>query len=64
MAVTDAIQVIKGKRPTIQDLKMRPNLTGRKTNGTLEAHLNGFRYQTNKNEKVDINYKNVKHAFY
>lgn len=43
---------------------MRPNLTGRKTNGTLEAHMNGFRYQTNKNEKVDINYRNIKHAFY
>jgi nucleosome binding factor SPN SPT16 subunit len=40
--------MIKGKRPCLQDLKMRPNLTGRKTSGTLEAHVNGFRYITNK----------------
>eukprot|EP00731_Ephydatia_muelleri_P026734 Em0018g834a len=32
--------------------------------GTLEAHLNGLRYTTLKGDKVDILYKNVKHAFF
>ena len=43
---------------------MRPNISGRKTTGTLEAHTNGLRYNTSKNETIVINYSNVKHAFY
>lgn len=38
LAEQEPIQVIKGKRPCLQDLKIRPNLSGRKTQGTLEAH--------------------------
>lgn len=58
------IQIVKGRRPCLEDLKMRPNLTGRKTSGTLEAHSNGFRYTSTKGERVDVNYSNIKHAFY
>lgn len=33
--------------------------------GTLEAHTNGFRYSTmRQEEKVDIMYRNIKHAFF
>ncbi len=33
--------------------------------GTLEAHANGFRYSTmRQEEKVDIMYRNIKHAFF
>ena len=38
--------------PRLQDLSMRPTLSGRKTQGTLEAHENGFRFRSIKNEKV------------
>ena len=50
--------------PRLKDIYMRPTLTSRKCTGTLEAHVNGFRYQTIKGEKCDVLYKNVKHAFY
>jgi len=50
--------------PRLKDIYMRPTLTSRKCTGSLEAHVNGFRYQTIKGEKCDVLYKNVKHAFY
>ena len=60
----ELLQTIKGKKPTLQDLKIRPNISGRKTCGVFECHLNGFRYVTSKNEKVEITFKNIKHAFF
>lgn len=50
--------------PRLKDIYMRPSLTSRKCTGSLEAHVNGFRYQTIKGEKCDLLYKNIKHAFY
>ena len=60
----ESIILIKGKRPCLQDLKMRPTLSGRKTVGTLEAHQNGFRFYTRKSERLDLLFSNIKHAFY
>lgn len=60
----DKLDVISGRKPSLMDLKMRPNLTGRKTTGILEAHRNGFRFQEKKGEMVDILFSNVKHCFY
>jgi len=50
--------------PRLKDIYMRPSLTSRKCTGSLEAHVNGFRYQTIKGDKCDLLYKNVKHAFF
>ncbi|CAI5741519.1 unnamed protein product [Hyaloperonospora brassicae] len=50
--------------PRLIDLSARPHLTGRKTHGTLEAHSNGVRFMTNKNQKLDILYANIKHAIF
>ncbi|KAL0916492.1 hypothetical protein M5K25_014012 [Dendrobium thyrsiflorum] len=49
------------------DLSIRPAFPGRgrKLTGALEAHNNGFRYSTSKiDERVDIMYGNIKHAFF
>lgn len=49
------------------DLSIRPAFPGRgrKSTGALEAHINGFRYSTSKiDERVDIMYGNIKHAFF
>jgi nucleosome binding factor SPN SPT16 subunit len=54
----------KGRKPALQDLKLRPTLSGRKTVGTLECHQNGFRFYTRKNEKLDVLFNNIKHAFF
>lgn len=50
--------------PKLKDLYIRPSLTSRKTTGMIEAHVNGFRYQTIRGDRVDILYKNIKHAFF
>lgn len=56
--------MVQGKPPRLQNVNIRPNLGGRKTTGTLEAHINGFRFITTKKGKVDIIYSNIKHAFF
>ena len=58
------IILVKGRRPALQDLKLRPTLSGRKTVGTLECHVNGFRFYTRKQEKLDLLFNNIKHAFF
>ncbi|XP_047333014.1 FACT complex subunit SPT16-like [Impatiens glandulifera] len=57
----------KFKPIRLSDLWIRPVFggRGRKLSGTLEAHANGFRYSTSRSdERVDIMYVNVKHAFF
>ena len=53
----------KEKRIALTEMFIKPTLLSKKSKGTLEAHTNGFRFITNKNERVDIIYKNIKHAF-
>ncbi|KAK7305637.1 hypothetical protein VNO77_43544 [Canavalia gladiata] len=51
----------------LSDLWIRPAFggRGRKIPGTLEAHVNGFRYSTTRqDERVDILFGNIKHAFF
>ncbi len=60
----EPLNLIKGKRPVLQDLKIRPNISGKKSSGILEAHLNGFRYLTTRNERIDITFNNIKNAFF
>ncbi|KAK4742442.1 hypothetical protein SAY87_000443 [Trapa incisa] len=51
----------------LSDLWIRPPFggRGRKIPGTLEAHVNGFRYSTTRqDERVDILFGNIKHAFF
>ncbi|KAF5174981.1 Fact complex subunit spt16 [Thalictrum thalictroides] len=57
----------KFKHLRLPDLWIRPSFggRGRKLSGTLEAHVNGFRYSTSrKDEQVDVMYGNIKHAFF
>ncbi|GJN37082.1 hypothetical protein PR202_gb26004 [Eleusine coracana subsp. coracana] len=55
------------KMMRLSDLWIRPAFggRGRKLSGNLEAHFNGFRYSTSRSdERVDIMYGNIKHAFF
>ncbi|KAH0890425.1 hypothetical protein HID58_052854, partial [Brassica napus] len=56
----------KFKPLRLSDLWIRPQFSGRKRiPGTLEAHANGFRYSTTRpNERVDVLFGNIKHAFF
>lgn len=46
MVEQDPISYIKGKRPVLKDLKIRPPISNKKSSGMLECHNNGFRYVT------------------
>eukprot|EP00184_Porphyridium_aerugineum_P003665 CAMPEP_0184695142 /NCGR_PEP_ID=MMETSP0313-20130426/2869_1 /TAXON_ID=2792 /ORGANISM="Porphyridium aerugineum, Strain SAG 1380-2" /LENGTH=1035 /DNA_ID=CAMNT_0027153545 /DNA_START=141 /DNA_END=3248 /DNA_ORIENTATION=- len=63
-----ALQLDKrgGKIPILLDVSMRPNVaTGKNNSGTLEAHLNGFRYRPMRNSPpIDILYANIKIMFF
>lgn len=50
--------------PKLKDLYIRPNLHQKRISGSLEAHVNGFRFTSIKQDKVDILYNNIKHAIY
>ena len=57
------LELCKDKRPPyLSEIDMRPALG--KVKGRLEAHVNGFRYSTRRNEVVDILYSNIKHAVF
>lgn len=53
----------KGKRIYLNEVKMKPVISGKKTIGLVEAHTNGLRFTSLKNEKIEIIYNNIKHAF-
>jgi nucleosome binding factor SPN SPT16 subunit len=53
-----------GKIPRLSDLNMWPAMSGRKTQGTLEAHSNGLRFVSSKGEKIELIYSNIKHAIF
>jgi nucleosome binding factor SPN SPT16 subunit len=50
--------------PRLADLTMRPVVAGRKTQGNLEAHTNGLRFNSTRSEVVDVMYSNIKYAIY
>jgi nucleosome binding factor SPN SPT16 subunit len=57
----------KFKPIRLHDLWIRPVFggRGRKIPGTLEAHVNGLRFSTTRQEeRVDVMYANIKHAFF
>lgn len=67
LVTQERLVLAKGRPFRLSDLWIRPSFggRGRKLTGTLEAHFNGFRYQTAKSdERVDVMYRNIKHAFF
>jgi len=56
--------MISGRRETLENVIIKPNLESRKTVGTIEIHKNGLCYVTSKGAKVDIVFSNIKHAFF
>jgi len=61
----EKIVLLKNQRVhKLQDVVMRPHISGRKTMGTLEAHANGLRFRSKKQEVVDIMYANIRNAIF
>lgn len=61
---TKLIRIKDQRVPRLQEVTMRPQLSGRKCIGTLEAHQNGLRFTSSKSEILDVMYANVKHAIF
>lgn len=53
-----------GRRETLDNVIIKPNLESRKTVGSLEIHKNGLSYGSTKGARVDIVFSNIKHAFF
>jgi len=65
LVVQEKLVRTKNERvPRLADLTMRPVFAGRKTQGNLEAHTNGLRFISIRQEVVDIMYNNIKYAIY
>jgi nucleosome binding factor SPN SPT16 subunit len=60
----EELQLVKGKKETLENLVIRPNIVGKKTVGNLEIHQNGVRFSSTKGHNVDIVFSNIKHAFF
>ncbi len=66
----EPIRLNPNRGPRLQSLKIYPwQARGKKTDGDLEAHINGFRFTvrkppSNDMKYVDILYRNIKHAFF
>ena len=58
----EKIIIRKDRKIVLMELNIKPSLLSKKSHGTLEAHVNGFRFNTNKSERVDIIYKNIKNC--
>ncbi|KAJ1339695.1 hypothetical protein BSLG_005728 [Batrachochytrium salamandrivorans] len=60
-----SLMEVKGRRPRLPDVFVRPGLEGKRFPGDLEIHLNGLRYQSQlkSDQKIDILFSNVKHLF-
>jgi nucleosome binding factor SPN SPT16 subunit len=58
------IRIRDQKIARLSDVSMRPVISGRKSQGTLEAHQNGLRFTSSKGEIADVMYQNIKHLVF
>lgn len=55
---------LRNRIKVLNDLKMRPAMTGKKTIGALTAFSNGFRFNSKRNEVLEIALSNIKSAIF
>jgi len=60
----EPLVLTKNKKLVLENISIKPSLVGKKTIGSLETHQNGFRFISTKGHKVDITYRNIRHAFF
>ena len=55
---------MKDKIDSLNDLKMRPTLSGRKTAGHLVAYYNGFKFNSKSNQSFILFNNSIKQAIF
>jgi nucleosome binding factor SPN SPT16 subunit len=63
-AALQTLKHMQGRKETLENVVVKPNLEGRKTIGNLEIHHNGISYVSTKGYRVDVPFSNIKHAFF
>ena len=64
LADESLIMAKANKKLVLDNVCIKPSITGKKTSGALEVHCNGFRFVSTKGNIVDLTYKNIRHAFF
>lgn len=57
-------EVLEGKIKELNNVKLRPTLEGRKSEGQLTAYQNGFRFVTKSQKSLQIFNSNIRHAIF
>ena len=60
----DPLKKIAGNKHHLDNLTIRPTISGKKTVGKLELHKNGIRFMSSKNQELSILFNNIKHAIF
>ena len=58
------MKLMQGRKETLENVVVKPNLEGRKTIGNVEVHHNGLSFVSTKGYRVEIPFSNMKHAFF
>lgn len=58
------LELTSGAKPTLDDVQVRPGISGKKTVGRLELHKNGFKFRSRRSEEFDFLISNIKGAAY
>jgi len=61
---SEELALTKGRKDQLENLVIRPNIVGKRTLGNLDLHQNGVRYSSTKGHRIDLTFKNIKHAFF
>ncbi|KAG8457189.1 hypothetical protein KFE25_004406, partial [Diacronema lutheri] len=65
LVAQEPLRLLAGARVhKLRDVNMRPHPSGRKSQGTLELQANGLRYTSNKGERVDMLFANLRNCFF
>ena len=57
-------QVLRNRLKTLNELKMRPTMAGKKTVGNLTAFANGFKFVSKRSNVFELMLSNIKHAIF
>jgi nucleosome binding factor SPN SPT16 subunit len=60
----DELMKLVGGKHQLENLTVRPNISGKKTVGKLELHKNGLRFISSKSQELILVFNNIKHAIF